>query len=153
MHYRSSVKLMLFTVILVLFFSACDSQYGDDYHQIAREDAVNAGISYQLFVNQIEAESDFNPNAVSPAGAIGIAQIMPDTAIYWNVDPHDPIASLQAAAQHMAMYQSEYHDYAKALGCYNAGCGRVDWAIRNCDYWLNCMPMETQRYVSIIMGI
>lgn len=158
MHYINTVKFWLVSVLLLSILSACDmgqvpSGCGDtDYRCIAKQDAYNAGIPMYTFETQIEAESDFNPDAVSPAGAIGIAQIMPGTAKDWNVDPHDPIASLQAAAQHMAAYNATYHDYAKALGCYNAGCGRVDWAKNNCSYWLNCMPLETQRYVNIIMG-
>ncbi len=69
-----------------------------DYHQLARQDATNEGISADLFVTQIQVESGFNPNAVSPAGAIGIAQIMQSTADGWHIDPHDPVASLSAAA-------------------------------------------------------
>jgi soluble lytic murein transglycosylase-like protein len=51
-----------------------------DYHKLARQDATNAGINPDLFERQINQESGFNPDAVSPAGAIGISQIMPSTA-------------------------------------------------------------------------
>jgi len=50
------------------------------YVAIARQDAINAGISPDYFVRQINAESGFNPRAVSPSGAIGIAQFIPSTA-------------------------------------------------------------------------
>lgn len=158
MHYTRIVLFLLFVSILL---SACDEQVPmgctvNDYHCIARQDAINAGISPDLFERQISVESGFNPSAISPAGAIGISQIMPSTAAGWQVDPHDPVASLQAAANAMALYDKDYRaysttHYAMALGCYNAGCGRVDWAIKNCSYWLFCMPFETQRYVNIIL--
>jgi len=61
----------------------------------ARLDAASAGVPVQIFVNQIYQESGFNPNAVSSAGAIGIAQFLPSTAAALNppVDPRDPYQS------------------------------------------------------------
>jgi soluble lytic murein transglycosylase-like protein len=113
-----------------------------DYRKLAREDATNAGIPADLFERQIQQESGFNPNAISPAGAVGIAQIMPRTAESWGVDPTDPIASLSTAASHMAWYQNHYGSYAKALVCYNAGC----------DALQNGLPDETVRYLNAILG-
>lgn len=159
MHYINTVKFWLVSILLLSILSACDmgqvpSGCGDtDYRCIAKQDAYNAGIPMYTFETQIEAESDFNPDAVSPAGAIGIAQIMPGTAKDWNVDPHDPIASLQAAAQHMKIYQDHYNGrYDEALSAYNAGESRTDWAVKNCLNWKLCVPLETQRYINIIMG-
>lgn len=170
MHYIRLPKSMLLASLLTFVFltlsastSSCD--YGavptgcgsTDYQCMARQDAFKAGIPMETFVIQIEAESSFRPEVISSEGAIGIAQIMPATAAGWNVNPRDPVASLKAAADHMALYDKRYSayystHYAMALGCYNAGCGRVDWAIQNCSYWLLCMPFETQRYVKKIMG-
>jgi soluble lytic murein transglycosylase-like protein len=124
-----------------------------DYHQLAWQDAINAGISADLFERQINQESGFNPNAVSPAGAIGIAQIMPSTAAGWNVDPHDPVASLASAASAMAQYQTRYQSYAKALAAYNCGTATLDTAIaRYGDNWIIGLPTETQNYIHAIMG-
>ena len=50
------------------------------YVAIAQQDAVANGISPVYFVRQIQIESGFNPNAYSPAGAVGIAQFLPSTA-------------------------------------------------------------------------
>ena len=123
------------------------------YHQIARQDAVNAGIDPDIFERQINQESGFNPDAVSSVGAIGIAQIMPGTASAWNVDPHDPIASLQAAANAMVRYYNAYHSYPMALAAYNAGTGALNTAIANCGLnWETCVPIETQGYIASIMG-
>ena len=124
-----------------------------DYRSLAKQDALNAGIDPTLFVAQINQESGFNPNAVSPAGAIGIAQLMPSTAAGWGVDPHDPVASLSAAASAMAKYYVTYQSYPKALAAYNAGTATLDSAVSRCgNSWQTCVPAETQRYISAIMG-
>lgn len=125
-----------------------------DLHALARQDATNVGIDPNVFERQINQESGFNPNAVSPAGAIGIAQIMPATAAGWNVDPHDPVASLSAAASAMARYFTTYQDYSKALAAYNCGSDCLNTAIAEYgSNWKRGVPAETQRYVHAIMGV
>src|SRR6266568_8184877 len=126
------------------------------YVAIARQDAINAGISPDYFVRQINQESGFNPNAVSPAGAVGIAQFLPSTAAGLGFDPYDPIAALNGAAHLLASYSLNYGgDYAKALAAYNAGSGTVQYAVNACgaDNWMNCLPGETRNYIYVIMGI
>jgi soluble lytic murein transglycosylase-like protein len=124
-----------------------------DYHQLARQDAQDHGISADLFERQINQESGFNPNAVSPAGAIGIAQIEPDTAKGWNVDPWNPVQSLSVAADHMSWYQSHYGSFDKALACYNAGTDALEKSMAQYgSNWRIGLPAETQRYISAIMG-
>lgn len=114
-----------------------------DYRAIARREAKRAGLDPNVFVRQIGAESGFNPNARSPAGAQGIAQIMPATAKGWGVDPSDPVASLRAAAKNMAGYVRRYGSYENALRAYNAGPGNIA-ASRGFS--------ETNRYVQNILG-
>src|SRR5205085_80727 len=100
------------------------------YVAIAEQDAVDAGISPEYFVRQINQESGFNPNAVSPAGAVGIAQFEPGTAAGLGVNPWDPISALRGAARLMANYAHSYGgDYAKALAAYNGGSGTVQYAV------------------------
>ncbi len=125
------------------------------YVAIAERDAIAAGIPPAYFVRQINQESLFNPNAVSPAGAIGIAQFMPNTAATMGVNPWDPIQALAGAARLMASYVSQYGgNYAMALAAYNAGTGAVLWAVNNCGAnWMNCLPAETRNYIWVIMGI
>ncbi len=125
------------------------------YVAIARQDAINAGIPPDYFVRQIYAESGFDPNAASPAGAVGIAQFEPGTAAGLGINPYDPIQALSGAARLMASYAIQYNgDYAKALAAYNAGGGNLDYAVRTCGSgWLNCVPAETQNYIYKIMGI
>ena len=71
-------------------------------------------------------ESAYDPGAVSPAGAIGLAQFMPDTAAAAGVNPYDPYDSIAGAAallgNYASAYETHYADaYATALAAYNAG--------------------------------
>jgi hypothetical protein len=97
-----------------------------DFARLARAEAVRAGIRHPvLFVRQMAAESRFHPCITSPAGAQGIAQIMPGTAAEWEVDPLDPAAALRESARRMAEYERSYGRYTLALAAYNAGPGAV----------------------------
>lgn len=66
------------------------------------------GIPPAMFLAQIKRESGFRPCAIGPSGAIGIAQIHPRTAKTWKVNTHNPEASLNASAQHMAASIKRY---------------------------------------------
>src|SRR6266478_3057223 len=116
--------------------------------------ARRAGIDPNIFVRQIQQESGFNPNAVSPAGAQGIAQFMPSTAAGLGINPWNPVQALNAAAQYMANSLRAYGgDYAKALAAYNAGGGTVNYAIaRGGRNWQAYLPTETQNYIKVILG-
>ncbi len=110
--------------------------------KIARAKARKYGLDPNIFERQINAESGFNPNARSPAGAAGVAQIMPATARGWKVNPMDPDAALNAAAKNMANYVKKYGGYENALRAYNAGPGAIQ---RSRGY------SETNNYVSKIL--
>lgn len=96
-----------------------------DYRKTARRAAIAHGLDPAIFERQIGAESGFDPNARSPAGALGVAQIMPATARGWGVDPLNPRAALDAAAANMARYVKQFGSYGDALRAYNAGPGNV----------------------------
>lgn len=88
--------------------------------------AVNVAQQYHLdpniFVRQIQAESNFDPNARSPAGAVGLGQLMPATAQMLGVNPNDPVQNLHGAAAYMAsLLHHNGGSYARALSAYNSG--------------------------------
>ena len=116
------------------------------YIDYARQQALANEIDPDIFLKQINQESGFNPNAVSPAGAIGIAQFMPGTAAGLGVDPWDPVASLEAAARLMKSYLDRFGSYELALAAYNAGPGAVE------QYGGIPPYPETQAYISRILG-
>ncbi len=105
-------------------------------------------VSGALLAAQLMAESNFNPFAVSPAGAAGIAQFMPGTAAMYGLgDPFDAEAAIDAQAHLMSDLLEQFGDTALALAAYNAGPG----AVAPCM----CVPSypETQAYVARILGL
>jgi hypothetical protein len=118
-----------------------------DYRAAAVELAQKYGLDPNLFVRQIQQESGFNPEARSPAGALGLAQLMPGTALDMGVMRIDPMQNLEGGAKYMRMLLDRYNgDYPKALAAYNAGMGNV-------DKYGGIPPFkETQNYVSTIFG-
>jgi soluble lytic murein transglycosylase-like protein len=127
------------------------------YIAYARSAATSAGIDPGIFVRQIDEESAWNPNAISPAGAIGIAQFMLQTAKSLGINPYNPEQSLTGAAKLMASYVKLFHgSYAMALAAYNAGTGRVLSAIVQAQKyggsWDRYLSDETQHYIHVILG-
>ena len=123
------------------------------YIALAQEDAIAASIPPDVFVRQINQESGFNPTDLSPAGAEGIAQLMPDTAAGLGIDPWNPVDALQGAAQLMSRYNRKYGgDYAKALAAYNGGSGTLQYCLTHYgSQWFSCEPAQTQAYIQKIM--
>ncbi|WP_394404257.1 lytic transglycosylase domain-containing protein [Sulfitobacter sp. MOLA879] len=78
-----------------------------------------------LFRALVEAESSYNPTAVSPKGAYGLGQLMPDTARALGVDPRDPSQNLDGAARYLLAQFARFKDIDLALAAYNAGPHRV----------------------------
>ncbi len=84
-----------------------------------------AGLSvtdWALFYRaNIEIESGYNPAALSPAGAIGLGQLMPGTARDLGVDPHDVAQNLDGSARYLLRLLQDFGDGSLALAAYNAG--------------------------------
>ncbi len=74
-----------------------------------------------LYRANIEIESAYDPRALSDAGAIGLGQLMPDTARALGVDPHDPRQNLDGSARYLLMMLERFGDSRLALAAYNAG--------------------------------
>ena len=106
----------------------------------------------RIYLRQINQESGFDPTVGSSAGALGIAQIVPE--FHPGVDPLNVEAALAYSLQLMDSHLAKYGgDWAKALAAYNAGSGTVDRAIRECGaQWIGCLPEETQNYLNVILG-
>src|SRR5439155_18821102 len=94
-------------------------------------------------------ESRLRTEAISPAGAEGVAQFMPRTAAeYGLLDPHDPAPAIAAAARLLANLKIQLGNLGLAAAAYNAGAGRViKWLHRQSD-----LPAETHLYVVAVTG-
>ena len=110
--------------------------------------AMRWNVSAALLAGQLMAESNFDPNAGSPAGAQGIAQFMPSTAAAYGLDdPYDPEEAIDAQGHLMSDLLRQFGDPSLALAAYNAGPAPVEAC--------NCIPdyPETQAYVSRILAL
>jgi hypothetical protein len=110
--------------------------------------ATRWNVSAALLAGQLMAESNFDPNAGSSAGAQGIAQFMPETAAAYGLrDPYDPVEAIDAQAHLMSDMLRQFGDPSLALAAYNAGPAPVEAC--------NCIPdyPETQAYVSRILAL
>ena len=128
--------------------SAVPSYVPARFRPALRRAAQRYSVSAALLAAQIQAESNFNPYARSPAGAQGIAQFMPGTARQYGLrDPFDPYTAIAAQARLMRDLLRQFGSVPLALAAYNAGPAPV----QRCG----CIPPypETRGYVARILGL
>jgi len=111
--------------------------------------ALSNDLPVPFFIRLIYQESTFKPAAISNAGALGIAQFMPETAAHRRLDnPFDPVQAIPASARLLRDHYRRYGNLGLAAAAYNGGPRRVDeWRAKK-----GSMPQETQDYVRIITG-
>ncbi len=99
----------------------------DDYSGLIQTSAARTGLAPSLIRAVIQTESGGDPRAVSPAGAMGLMQLMPSNVQDAGIsDPFDPAQNIAAGSQQLAGYLQQYHgDLDLALAAYNAGPGNV----------------------------
>jgi soluble lytic murein transglycosylase-like protein len=100
------------------------------YSHIVLPLAKKHGVDWRLVAAVIQAESGFNPRAVSSKGAIGLMQVMPNTAAIYKVkarELYNPAKNVEAGVQHLRMLADKYQgDLEKVIAAYNSGQGKVD---------------------------
>lgn len=114
-----------------------------------RNSAQHYGVDPNLALSIAKQESSFNPNATSKAGAVGVMQLMPETAQNYGITPEErtnPDKNIDAGMRYLADLQKKHGgDKAKMLIEYNSGP-------KNVDKDFNDLPEETQGYLTNILG-
>lgn len=114
-------------------------------NRIAQEQKLDP----QLLHSIITVESGYNPGAISPKGAIGLMQLMPDTATRFGAsNPVDPVENIRAGARYVRFLLALFNrDMPLVLAAYNAGEGAV-------SKYRNTIPPypETREYVAKVLA-
>jgi Transglycosylase SLT domain/Domain of unknown function (DUF4124) len=99
-----------------------------DYDEVIRTASDRHNIDADLVRAVIKAESDFNSHARSSKGAMGLMQLMPDTARLHNVlNAFDPVDNIEGGVRHLRMLLERFQgDLRLSLAAYNAGSGAVE---------------------------
>lgn len=118
------------------------------FRAIIEREAMSAGLDPDLLHSVIDAESSYDPTAVSEKGALGLMQLMPATIQRFGVtDPYDPVQNIKGGAKYLShLIRIFDSDVSLALAAYNAGEGRV------LRYGKRLPPFdETRDYVSKVL--
>ncbi|MDO6480329.1 lytic transglycosylase domain-containing protein [Shimia thalassica] len=121
-------------------------KYKGPYLAMAREAALRHGVPVDLFLKLVQQESGWNAKAKSHKGALGLAQLMPQTAKSLGVDPNDPYQNLDGGARYLSLQYKDFGSWRLALAAYNAGPQAVK------KYGGVPPYKETRNYVRIIWG-
>jgi soluble lytic murein transglycosylase-like protein len=128
--------------------TSCEALGDGEINRLAEAAAGTHGVRADLLRSVMKQESGFKPCALSTAGAMGLMQIMPETADLLHLDdPFDPQKNVDAGAKFLKMMLDRFGgDLALALAAYNAGPGAVERA-------QGVPPIsETLEYISNILG-
>lgn len=119
-----------------------------DTNSLIKEAAARYQVDPRLVAAVAQTESGGNQEAVSPAGAVGVMQLMPDTAAGLGVNPYDKRQNIEGGAKYLRQMMDTFGgDVQKAVAAYNAGPQAVK------EY--NGIPpyRETQDYVNKVLDI
>ncbi|PHA01918.1 lytic transglycosylase [Bacillus pseudomycoides] len=119
------------------------------YADIIQKASDTYGIPKTLIQKMIEVESNFNPNTVSSAGAMGLMQLMPANVKEQGINnPFSPAENIEGGVKELAGYLKQYNgDLVLALAAYNAGPGNVK------KYGGVPPFQETENYIKKILNI
>lgn len=134
------------------FDANLDTDLSSPYDAFFEEAANTYNVPVALLIAMGKVESNFNPNTVSGAGAIGIMQLMPGTAASLGVtNPYDPRQNIMGGAKYVAELMGMFQGHSNALELVIAGYNAGPQAVINAGYQIPPYT-ETQNHVKKVMG-
>jgi len=122
-----------------------NKSFGSDIDSYIKEASQRYGVPENIIRRVIQAESGGNPNAVSSAGAIGLMQLMPDTAAELGVNPYDPRENIMGGTKYLAQMYAREKNWPDSLRAYNGGPG---WRTSGA-----AGTQENQEYAGRVLGM
>lgn len=161
------VIIAVCVVFLVVYYSYLltlrNYVYPIEYKQEVLKESEENGLDWALVFAVIKVESDFNPNALSKKGAVGLMQLKPSTADYVaklkgqeQVDLYNPKVNIEYGCYYLKYLIEKFKNTNTAVCAYNAGEGKVSSWLRNSEYskdgkTLDTIPFpETKEYLDRI---
>ena len=160
------IVVSFIALVSYLIWSLRQQDYPVEYEQIVQSVSVEQGVPEHIIYAVIYTESSFVPDAVSTMGAIGLMQILPDTAEwlakregieYSDKMLTDPEYNIRLGTKYLKILYDKYSNWDAAHAAYHAGFSRVDsWlsegiASFNTDGQLTGIPIDsTSNYVNKI---
>lgn len=147
------ILAVLLSVSIALGVFAFFKAFTPDFRTIIDEKCEYYSVDKHLVYALIKAESGYDTNALSQKGAVGLMQIMPNTAS-WLVDENitaqdltDPRVNIDIGVMYLSRLNKKYTDFRHVLAAYNAGSGKVDEWIRAEVDFDNLPFKETKNYI------
>ncbi len=145
---RRAVMLTPLVRMRLVATAVLEVEHQEEVEHLVERLSPEYGLDPALVRAVVRAESNFNPDAVSPKGAEGLMQIMPATQQDVGCgNAFDPEQNLRAGMQYLKMMLDKYGDVSLALAAYNAGPGAVD------KYGGVPPYKETQAYVQKVLRL
>jgi len=116
------------------------------YSSVIQASAKQHEVDWKLVAAVMKVESNYNPQAISRKGAVGLMQLMPDTAGLYHVDPYNPEQNIEGGVRHLKMLMDRYSGKLElVLAAYNAGAKAV-------DHYRGIPPFdETRSYIKRVL--
>jgi soluble lytic murein transglycosylase-like protein len=127
-------------------FKQKKTESGTKFGSMIDNASKTEGVDSDLVRAVIDTESNFNPNARSSDGAIGLMQLMPGTARELGIDPKNPEENIKGGVRYLGKMMDRFDDLEKSIAAYNAGPAAVER--------FNGVPPfeETQNYVKNVLS-
>jgi hypothetical protein len=144
-----ALRLALTLIAGAAFAPAARAASASIFCPVIEQEARKNDLPVEFFTRLIWQESRFAPDAISPAGAEGVAQFMPETASSRGLaNPFEPVEALRESAAYLHELLQSFGNLGLAAAAYNAGPGRLSrWLKGQAE-----LPLETIDYVSAVTG-
>lgn len=135
------IFVLLIIITGVVSLDTCLAEQ-DTYYQIAQDVGKNTGVPAYIIMAVMKRESDFNPSAISSAGAIGLMQIMVESAEEVGVPANqlfDPYHNILAGTRYLKKMKSKFNNWGKAFAAYYLGPGRLERNELKENHWIKLL--------------